>query len=263
MTSVVNGATPVSQVCLSVREISKRFGGVLAVANVTFDVRPGAVTGLIGPNGAGKSTALNIIAGALAPSSGHVFLHGESVTGLPPHRLARLGVSRTFQMSSEFASLTVLENLLCAGSIARAGSLTTALFRRRLWRREERVLVSEALERLDDLGLGEHANEPAGALSGGQKRLLELGRVLMTKPTVLLLDEPFAGLSPVISEHVEELLLKLTVTGLAVLLVEHQLALIERVCETVVVMAQGRVVSRGSMSQLRENPEVVDAYLAG
>jgi ABC-type branched-subunit amino acid transport system ATPase component len=253
-----------NQPILSIRGVSKSFGGVQAVDNVSFDVRPAAITGLIGPNGAGKSTLINVIAGSLGPSAGSVvFAGGQEMVGVPPHQRARSGLVRTFQRSSEFGRLTVLENLLVAGARSEEVSLWAALAGRRRWLASERELIEQASGLLDGFGLLAAANELASTLSGGQKRLLELGRALMLRPKLLLLDEPCAGVSPVIAGQIEELLQRLSREGLAVLLVEHQLEVIDRLCEQVVVMAQGRVLSTGTMAELRRDPEVVDAYLAG
>ena len=252
------------QPMLSVRRVSKSFGGVHAVEEVSFDAASAAITGLIGPNGAGKSTVINIIGGSLQPSGGSVLFAGHrEMLGLPAHRRSRLGVVRTFQRSSEFGGLTVLENLLVAGTNPKEVSLRSALVSRQRWRRDEDRLLVRATEMLAGFGMLDKANDLAANLSGGQKRLLELGRALMLTPKLLLLDEPFAGVSPVIADQIEFLLKRLAAEGLAILLVEHQLDVIGRLCAQVVMMAQGRVLSTGTMEELRRDPEVVDAYLAG
>lgn len=252
------------QPILVVRGVSKSFDGVHAVEDVSFDVDPFAITGLIGPNGAGKSTLINIVSGSLESSGGSVLFAGDQeMLGLPTHQRARRGLVRTFQRSSEFGGLTVLENLLVAGTPPREVSVWSALVRRRQWQRDERELLDHAVELLDGFGMLDKANERAGRLSGGQKRLLELGRALMLRPKLLLLDEPCAGVSLVIAHQIEILLQRLASEGLAVLLVEHQLDIIDRLCQRVVVMAQGRVLSTGTMAELRKQPEVVDAYLTG
>lgn len=218
---------------------------------------------MIGPNGAGKSTALSVIAGALPPTSGSVFFRGKEVGRLPSHRIARLGIIRTFQLSSEFARLSVLENLLVAAAGQQGESLSGALFKGRAWREQERTHVEQARALLTRFEMRDKENEYAGNLSGGQKRLLELMRALMAKPTLLLLDEPMAGVNPTLSRRIERHLLDLRDEGITMLMVEHELGTMERVCNPVVVMAQGRVIAQGTMEELRKHKDVLDAYLVG
>jgi ABC-type branched-subunit amino acid transport system ATPase component len=170
---------------------------------------------------------------------------------------------RTFQISSEFPRLTVLENLLVAVPHQHGESLGNAVFRRRSWRRQERASLERARTLLERFGIAEKEDEYAGELSGGQKRLLELSRALMAEPTILLLDEPMAGVNPTLAQRIEEHLLELRDEGLTMLMVEHELSVVERVCDPVVVMAQGRVIFEGSMAEVRSNEEVLDAYLVG
>ncbi len=248
---------------LSVRNLAKSFGGVQAVRDVSFDVAAGSITGLIGPNGAGKSSVLAIVSGFLAPTSGSVHFAGNDVSGHPAYRLARLGLVRTFQLSSEFERLSVIENLLVATPDQRGERLRDALAGRWRWRAEEDSAVTRARELLARFEIPAKEDDLAGDLSGGQKRLLELARALMAEPKLLLLDEPMAGVNPALIRRIEAHLLALRDEGLTMLMVEHELGVVERLCDTVVVMAQGQVLSSGTMAELRTNEEVLDAYLSG
>jgi len=248
---------------LSVRGLAKSFGGVEAVRDVSFDVAAGSITGLIGPNGAGKSSVLAIVSGFLAPTSGSVHFGGELVSGHSAYRLARLGLVRTFQLSSEFERLSVIENLLVAAPNQRGDRLRDVLAGRWRWRAEEDEAVARARELLARFEIPEKEDDLAGDLSGGQKRLLELARALMTEPKLLLLDEPMAGVNPALIRRIEAHLMALRDEGLTMLMVEHELGVVERLCDPVVVMAQGQVLSSGTMAELRANEEVLDAYLAG
>jgi len=233
------------------------------VRDVSFDVAAGSITGLIGPNGAGKSSVLAIVSGFLAPTSGSVHFGGELVSGHSAYRLARLGLVRTFQLSSEFERLSVIENLLVAAPNQRGDRLRDVLAGRWRWRAEEEEAVARARELLARFEIPEKEDDLAGDLSGGQKRLLELARALMTEPKLLLLDEPMAGVNPALIRRIEAHLMALRDEGLTMLMVEHELGVVERLCDPVVVMAQGQVLSSGTMAELRANEEVLDAYLAG
>jgi len=248
---------------LEVRELVKTYGGVRAVNGVTFTAARGAITGLIGPNGAGKSTALNVIGGFLSPDGGRVYFDGEDVTGWPMHRLARRGLVRTFQLARVFGGLTTIENLLVAAQGHRGESAWGILAGKRYWGKQEEQLILQAREMLRSFGMEAKADEYARNLSGGQKRAVETMRALMMRPKLLLLDEPMAGLSPSLSRQLEDLFLKLTGEGMSLLLVEHGLDTVERICGQVVVMAQGKVLSEGRMTELRTRKEVQDAYVIG
>jgi branched-chain amino acid transport system permease protein len=248
---------------LAVRDLHRQFGGVHAVSGASFEVPLGRITGLIGPNGAGKSTVLNVIAGALSPSAGEVSYRGQDITGLPSYKVARRGIIRTFQISSEFAALTVLENLLVAVPAQRGEALWQASLGKRYWKPHERKMVERARELLARFELSAKEEEYAGNLSGGQKRLLELMRALMAEPALLLLDEPMAGVNPSLARRIEQHLLDLRGDGLTMLMIEHELAVVERLCDPVIVMAQGRVISQGTMADVRADRGVLDAYLIG
>jgi branched-chain amino acid transport system permease protein len=248
---------------LTVRDLHRQFGGVRAVSGTSFEVPAGGITGLIGPNGAGKSTVLNVIAGSIKPTSGQIAYREQDITGLPPHKLARRGIIRTFQLSSEFSQLTVIENLLVAAPGQRGETLWQAALGKRYWRAQERAVVQRARELLARFDMTAKEDEYAGNLSGGQKRLLELMRGLMADPALLLLDEPMAGVNPSLARRIEQHLLDLCGEGLTMLMVEHELAVVERLCDPVIVMAQGRVIAQGTMAEVRTDREVLDAYLIG
>jgi branched-chain amino acid transport system ATP-binding protein len=250
-------------VLLAVEGLAKHYGGVRAVDGASFELPRGALTGLIGPNGAGKSTVLGMVAGSIRPDQGSIKLDGKSIVGLPPHRTAQKGVIRTFQAASVFPRMTVLENLLLGVPPWEGERVYASLFLRRKWRREERDLLIHARELLERLDLINHADAFAGELSGGQKRLVELGRAMMTKPSLLLLDEPMAGVSRTLVPVIEGLIGELREEGMTVLLVEHELAVVERLCSPVIVMAQGRVLIQGEMAECRAHPDVRRAYLVG
>jgi branched-chain amino acid transport system ATP-binding protein len=248
---------------LRVAGVSRSFGGLRAVDQCSFEVRQGTITGLIGPNGAGKSTMLNLLSGTLRPEHGSIRFFGREIAAFPAHKVARMGIARTFQLSSEFARLTVLENLMVAPLNQRGDSLWAALLGPRVWRREERAHLEAAWALLQRFGLAPLAREYAGNLSGGQKRLLELARALQLKPRLLLLDEPMAGVNPVLIGRLAEYIADLRHEGLTVVMVEHEMGTVERLCDTVIAMAQGGVLAEGSMAELRANPAVVAAYLGG
>lgn len=248
---------------LEVQNLVKHYGGVHAVDGVSFSVERGTVTGLIGPNGAGKSTALNVIGGFLAPDSGRVLLDGEDVAGHPMHQLARRGLVRTFQLARVFGGLTTIENLLVAAPVQRGEGTLGILGGKRVWGKQEQQVLETAREMLGAFGMQDKADEYARNLSGGQKRAVETMRALMTKPKLLLLDEPMAGLSPSLSSQLEDLFLKLTHDGLSLLLVEHSLDTVDRICSNVIVMAQGKVLGEGRMTELRTRKDVQDAYVIG
>jgi branched-chain amino acid transport system permease protein len=270
------------EIVLEATGLAREFGGVRAVDGVSLAVRRGTLTGVIGPNGAGKSTLLAMLAGTLPPSAGQVSYLGQDVTSLPAYRRARLGLVRTFQLASEFKRLTVLENLLTAVphrpggrppvppdglSVERIGnrgdSFRGALAGRRYWRGDEAAATNRAAVLLEQFGLAAHANSYAGDLSGGQRRLVEIMRALMAQPQVLLLDEPMAGVHPNLARRIGGELTALCQGGLTVVMVEHELAIMDEFCDPVVAMAEGKVLAEGTMADLRRRTEVVEAYLVG
>jgi ABC-type branched-subunit amino acid transport system ATPase component len=247
---------------LRVEHLAKSFGGLQAVKDASFAVSSGGITGLIGPNGAGKSTAVNVIAGLVKPDHGSVRFGGRDIAGLPAHEIARMGVIRTFQKANLFGRMTVMENLLAAMPRSRGEHLAGALFGRRRWRQDERHGIERARSLMTRFKMDSYEDTYAGELSGGEKRMVELMRALMAQPKLLILDEPMAGINPTRAWEIGGYLLALAGEGLTMLLVEHELSFVERVCDRVVVMAQGRVLAEGSMLELRSNQEVVDAYLS-
>jgi ABC-type branched-subunit amino acid transport system ATPase component len=248
---------------LVVSGLRRLFGGVEAVADASFSVKPGAITGLIGPNGAGKSTVLGAIAGAIRPTGGSIRYEGAEISGLPAHRVARRGIGRTFQISSEFPRLTVMENLLVAVQRARGEAFWQALCGPRFWKRDEQRHVERACELLEAFDMARMESTLAGELSGGQKRLLELMRALMMEPRLLLLDEPFAGVNPRLVRDIQQQLFELRRSGLTMLMIEHELGIVERMCDHVIVMARGRVIAEGGMEDVARRSDVLDAYLVG
>jgi branched-chain amino acid transport system permease protein len=243
--------------------VVRDFGGMRAVNDVSFQVRQGKLTGLIGPNGAGKSTLLAMLAGTLPVSSGRVVYRGQDITGMPAFRRARLGLVRTFQLASEFKRLTVLENLLSAVPANRGDSFRGAVLGKRYWKDDESAAIERATVILERFGLEKFANHYAGDLSGGQRRLVEIMRSLMAEPGMLLLDEPMAGVHPHLARRIGNELLALCSEGMTILMVEHELAIMDEFCDPVVVMAEGAVLAEGTMEQLRGRSEVVEAYLVG
>jgi branched-chain amino acid transport system permease protein len=244
-------------------DIHRHFEGMHAVDGVSLEVLPGKITGLIGPNGAGKSTFMAVMAGTLPSTSGAIVFDGEDITRMPAYMRARRRLVRTFQLPSEFARLTVLENLLVAAPKHRGDSLFGALMGKRYWIDDELRLVAEARALLKRFGMGAKESDYAGTTSGGQKRLIEIMRALMLHPRLLLLDEPMSGVHPKIVEEIQYYLQDLRAEGLTILMVEHELHMVELLCDTVVVMAQGKVIGSGTMSSLRRQREIVDAYLVG
>ena len=247
---------------IRVVDLHKHFGGVRAVDGATLEIGEGAITGLIGPNGAGKTTLFNVIAGVYPPTSGRVFLAGEDITGLPPHRLYRRGLVRTFQIAHEFATLTVTENLMASVGNQTGERLIGA------WLHRDRVLVEEAETRdraeevIEFLNLGEVANEPAGALSGGQKKLLELARVMMTGAKVVLLDEIGAGVNRTLLRSISGAILRLNIErDYTFCLIEHDMDLVSLLCDPVIVMAEGKVLAEGPAPDVQADERVIEAYL--
>ena len=234
-----------------------------AVDGASWAARRGDVTGLIGPNGAGKTTLINVVSGFVKPTSGRVLFEGRDLTGASPERMARAGLIRTFQLPRAFSRLTVIEILLVAAPHQRGEGVRGAVFGPAHWRTDEAGHQAKAWEILELFEMTAAANDPAANLSGGQKRMLELMRSLMTEPSLLLLDEPLAGLSGRWASILEEAVLKLKAQGLSLVLVEHELGIVERLCDDVIVMAQGRVLSTGTMADLRTRAEVQAAYVIG
>jgi ABC-type branched-subunit amino acid transport system ATPase component len=246
---------------LEVDGLSLAFGGIVAVDNCRWSLPRGVLAALIGPNGAGKTTLCNIVGGQLKPNAGRVRFNGVDVTRWPPFRRARLGLIRTFQISRELGALTVLENVLVAAPDQAGESFVTSLFRPSLTRRQDRELILAAAEHLDTFGLYDQRDEYAANLSGGQKRLLELARATMAAPTLLIMDEPMAGVNPALVQRLAKHIAELRERGVTILIIEHNLDVVEQLCDHVIVMANGMTLAIGTMDEHRANQAVVEAYL--
>lgn len=249
---------------VSIQSVSRNFGGVVAVDNCSFEVPAGSITALIGPNGAGKTTLFNIVAGFLPPSAGKVFLDGKDVTGLPAHRLFRHGLVRTFQIPRMFQRMTVLENLMMVPAQQAGENLLSNWFGWSRVRAEERAIRERAEGVLEFLQITQVARQAAGELSGGQKKLVELGRTMMTDAKVVLLDEPGAGVNPtLLGKLCEDIRCLNRERGYTFCIIEHDMDLIAQLCHPVVVMVEGSVLMSGTMEEVRANQLVQEAYLGG
>ena len=245
-----------------VQDVVKHFGGLAAVDGVSMEIKQGTITGLIGPNGAGKSTLFNLIAGNLNPESGSIYLDGEDVTGLKPHMLFSKGLLRTFQIAHEFQSLSVLDNLMMVPSLQVGESLLGAWFKREKVVRQEAEMRGKAEEVISFLNMGHLANELAGNLSGGQKKLLELGRTMMASPKVVILDEVGAGVNRTLLKEIGDAILSMNrERGFTFCMIEHDMDFISRLCDPVVVMAEGKILAQGSAEEIKANEDVIEAYL--
>ncbi len=246
---------------IDVQNVSKRFGGLKAVSNCSLRVERGSITGLIGPNGAGKSTLFNLVAGNITPDTGKIMFDGQDVTGLKPHQLFHRGMLRTFQIAHEFSNMTALENLMMVPSGQSGESLVSTWLMPRAVKDGERRVRQKALDVIDFLKLGHVKHELAGNLSGGQKKLLELGRTMMVDAKVVLLDEVAAGVNRTLLQdlaaNIERMNREL---GYTFFVIEHDMDLIGRLCDPVIVMAQGEKIAEGPMSEIRANPEIIEAY---
>ena len=242
--------------------VSKYFGGVHAVENCTLEIARGSITGLIGPNGAGKTTLFNIIAGLFPPTHGRITLDGADVTGLTPHELFHKGLLRTFQIAHEFSTMTVLENLMMVPDRQHGETLINAWIARRKVREQERVIREKAEEVIDFLKITHLTHERAGNLSGGQKKLLELGRTMMVDAKVVLLDEVGAGVNRTLLAEIGDAIIKLNQErGYTFCMIEHDMDFISRLCDPVIVMAEGSVLAQGTAAEVRANETVIEAYL--
>jgi len=254
-------SAPLPEVALRCEGITKSFQGVSAVTGATFDVPKSQITALIGPNGAGKTTLVNILSGSMKCDGGTEFIGDVEVTNKESYEIARLGLMRTFQLSRELGGLTVLENLLVAPKHQAGESLLNIFFRPGKMKSVERANVQRALEILRTYGLYKLRDNRARELSGGQKKLLEISRAVMASPTIMLLDEPMAGVNPALIDRIGGYILDLKSQGVTLLMVEHNLNVVEKICDHVIVLAEGRTLATGRLEELRANEEVVKAYL--
>ncbi|MFI0473546.1 ABC transporter ATP-binding protein [Halomonas sp. HMF6819] len=246
---------------IEVQHVNKAFGGLHVINDCSIKVEKGSITGMIGPNGAGKSTLFNLIAGSLVPDSGHILLDGEEITRLPADARFHKGLLRTFQIAHEFSQMSALENLMMVPPHQAGERLFNTWFKPGLVRREEDEVRRRALEVIEFVGLHHVRNELAGNLSGGQKKLLELGRTMMTDAKVVLLDEIAAGVNRTLlgdlMGNIERLNREM---GYTFLVIEHDMEMISRLCDPVIVLAQGSVMVEGSIEEIQQNPEVIEAY---
>ena len=247
---------------LKIKDLNKSFGGLKAVNNVNLEVDKGSITGLIGPNGAGKTTLFNTIAGLYAPDNGDVYLEEKNIAGLKPHELFSMGVLRTFQIAHEFASLTVLENLMMVPGNQRGEKLIYALFGDNAVKKEEEEIRAKAIEVIEFLNLKHLTQEIAGNLSGGQKKLLELGRTMMVEANLVLLDEVGAGVNRTLLNEISDAILRLNKErNYTFFVIEHDMELISKLCDPVIVMAEGGVLYQGTFDEVKSNETVIEAYL--
>ena len=247
---------------LHVENISKFFGGLAAVNNCSLKIKKGSITGIIGPNGSGKTTLFNLIAGNLKSSKGSVIFNNENITNMPSYQLFSKGLLRTFQIAHEFSNLTVLENLMMVPSNQSGENLITALINPKLVEREEDQLKEKALEVIEFLNLKHLSNELAGNLSGGQKKLLELGRTMMVDAKLVLLDEVGAGVNRTLLKDLGTAILKLNKEkGYTFCMIEHDIDFISRMCDPVIVMSEGSVLFEGTSDEVKKNDKVIDSYL--
>jgi len=246
---------------LAVTDVAISFGGVAAVAGVSFAVEPREIVAIIGPNGAGKTTLFNIVAGHYRPSRGRVTLHGDDVTGLAPHLLARHGLSRTFQNLQIFFRMTAAENVMVGRHLHERRALLPHLFALPSVLRQNRATRQRAEELLTFVGLSALADQPAGTMPYGALKRLEIARALATEPKVLLLDEPAAGCNAVETEEIDAVIQKVAASGVAVVLVEHDMKLVMKISSRIHVLDQGRTLAEGTAAEVRANPDVVKIYL--
>lgn len=248
---------------LECKGLSKEYGGLKAVTTVNIALEPGRVLGVIGPNGAGKTTLLSMVAGTEPPSSGAVLIQGRDVTRMPAHRRAQLGMRRTFQVAAVYPKLTLMENLLVAIPPRKGESLLSVIGPGRRWRRAEREDIAGARIVLEKFGLAKKEDTYAGELSGGERRIVEILRATMVPIKLLLLDEPMAGVNPSMMDVIEDYLLEIAGRGVGLLMIEHRLDSVRRICDWVVAMANGKVISEGVFADVSEDEAVIGAYIAG
>lgn len=247
---------------IRVDNVCKYFGGLKAVDHVSINIAAGSITGLIGPNGAGKTTLFNTIAGLYAPTEGRIFLDEEEITGLQPHQLFNKGLLRTFQIAHEFTRLSVVENLMMVPGQQAGENLINTWFRRQQVNREERAIHERALEVIDFLNLEHVANEIAGNLSGGQKKLLELGRTMMVDAKIVFLDEVGAGVNRTLLREIGDAIIKLNQEmNYTFCMIEHDMDFISRLCDPVICMAEGTLLAEGTADEVKNNEAVIEAYL--
>ena len=247
---------------IKVQNLHRHFGGFYAVDGSSLEIDEGSITGLVGPNGAGKTTLFNVIAGVLPPTSGTVTMGGEDITGMPPHALFHKGLLRTFQIAHEFGSMSVRENLMMVPGRQSGEILWNTWFGRKRIANEERALLAKADEVLEFLTIDHLRDEKAGNLSGGQKKLLELGRTMMVDARIVFLDEVGAGVNRTLLNTIGDAILRLNrERGYTFCMIEHDMEFIGRLCDPVIVMAEGKVLAQGTINEIKANDQVIEAYL--
>ncbi len=249
------------EVLLQAEGLSKRFGGLQALSEVSFSIRKGDIYGLIGPNGAGKTTLFNVMTGLYIPESGRCLFAGRNLTECKPHQIAESGFARTFQNIRLFGSLSALENVMIGRHVRTHAGVLGAILRNRSTRQEEEQIEARAYELLDYVGIAQHANEIARSLSYGDQRRLEIARALATDPMLLALDEPAAGMNPSETVVLRQLIEKIRGDGITVLLIEHDMKLVMGLCDRVLVLEYGNVLAEGKPTEVQHNPRVIEAYL--
>lgn len=247
---------------IEVKNLHRHFGGFRAVDGATLEIETGSITGLVGPNGAGKTTLFNVVAGVLPPTSGQVFMAGEDITGLPPHTLFHKGLLRTFQIAHEFSSMSCRENLMMVPGGQTGETLWNTWFGRKRIANEERALRAKADEVLEFLTIEHLADHKAGQVSGGQKKLLELGRTMMVDARIVFLDEVGAGVNRTLLNTIGDAIIRLNKErGYTFCMIEHDMDFIGRLCDPVIVMAEGKVLSKGTIDEIKADERVIEAYL--
>ena len=242
--------------------VEKHFGGVRAIDNFSLKLEPGQIHGLIGPNGAGKTTIFNNITGIYAPSAGKIIFDGQDITGMPPYKVAQLGIGRTFQNIRLFSNLSVMDNVIIASNLDATYNMPQAIFMTKKYKEREKFLKEKAMALLEDVGLQDKVNEKASSLPYGHQRKLEIARAMALDPKLLLLDEPAAGMNPSETAELMENIVKIRDTfGIAILLIEHDMSLVMGICEGIAVLNFGQIIAKGTPDEIKNDPVVIEAYL--